>query len=358
MSDMNTVLASVLGQWFADHGRDLPWRRPGTTAWGVLVSEVMSQQTPVTRVAPIWTEWMQRWPDPAAFAAAPAADVLRAWGRLGYPRRALRLHECAKAVVDRHDGEIPADVEALLALPGIGTYTARAVAVFAYRQRHPVVDTNVRRVVARYAHAKPDAGHATTSADLRDAEALLPDEPEAAARLSTALMELGALVCTARTPRCAECPIAHDCGFLVSGAELPQGPSRKRQRYHGTTRYVRGRIMALLRDAEHPVTRIAIDGVWHETARREEALSGLINDGLVDALPDDRFSLPGLVGRYGTACSSAHSGRSVSGGGESRYNRVSAVSSSTKATFTRSGATSSSGTANTAVDCRSPKVAP
>ncbi|WP_041624567.1 A/G-specific adenine glycosylase [Stackebrandtia nassauensis] len=289
---MNAVLASVMGHWFAENGRELPWRTPETTAWGVLVSEVMSQQTPVARVAPIWTEWMGRWPTPADFADAPAADVLRAWGRLGYPRRALRLHECAKAVVERHGGVIPDDVDALLALPGIGTYTARAVAVFAYRQRHPVVDTNVRRVVARWAHAKPDAGHATTTADLRDAEALLPSEPEEAARLSVALMELGALVCTARSPRCGDCPIARDCGFLASGESLPEGPSRKPQRYHGTTRYVRGQIMALLREAEHPVARVAIDGVWHETARREEALSGLISDGLVDALPGDRFALP------------------------------------------------------------------
>lgn len=292
VSGMNAVLATTMGRWFADNGRELPWRRPGTTAWGVLVSEVMSQQTPVARVAPIWTEWLNRWPTPTDFAAAATADVLRAWGRLGYPRRALRLHECANAVVERHGGRIPDDVDALLALPGIGTYTARAVAVFAYRQRHPVVDTNVRRVVARWAHAKPDAGHATTTADLRDTEALLPTDPGAAADLSIALMELGALVCTARTPRCDQCPIAADCGFLVSGVTLPEGPSRKPQRYHGTTRYVRGQIMALLRDSEHPVTRVAIDGVWHETARREEALSGLISDGLVDALPDDRFALP------------------------------------------------------------------
>jgi A/G-specific adenine glycosylase len=289
---MNDWLADTLIDWFAVNRRDLPWRRPGTTAWGVLVSEVMAQQTPVSRVAPIWTQWLDRWPSPADFAAASPADVLRAWGRLGYPRRALRLHECARAVVERHDGDIPADLDALLALPGIGVYTARAVAVFSYRQRHPVVDTNVRRVVARFAQGRPDAGTATTTADLRATEELLPFDSERAADLSIALMELGALVCTARSPQCGDCPVAARCGFLASGAVLPDRPSRRPQRYHGTTRYVRGQIMALLRDAEHPVPRVAIDALWHEPARREEALTGLITDGLVDALDGDRFTLP------------------------------------------------------------------
>ncbi|MGH8793711.1 MAG: A/G-specific adenine glycosylase [Stackebrandtia sp.] len=291
-SSTNDWLAARLIDWFAAHGRDLPWRHEGTTAWGVLVSEVMSQQTPVARVAPVWTEWMGRWPTPADFAAASPADVLRAWGRLGYPRRALRLHECAGAVVERHGGEIPSDVNELLALPGIGDYTARAVAVFAYRGRHPVVDTNVRRVVARFDAGRPDAGAATTPADLRATEALLPREAETAADASVAIMELGSLVCTARAPQCGQCPIAAECAFLASGESLPDRPSRRPQRYHGTTRYVRGQIMALLRDSADPVPRVRIDGVWHEDARREEALAGLIDDGLVDALEDDRFALP------------------------------------------------------------------
>lgn len=292
MSAMNDWLASRLSEWFQTHRRDLPWRKPEVTAWGVLVSEVMSQQTPVSRVAPIWVEWMRRWPAPADFAAETPAEVLRAWGRLGYPRRALRLHECAAAVVQRHGGEVPSHVDQLLQLPGIGDYTARAVAVFAYRRRHPVVDTNVRRVVARFDAGRPDAGAATTSADLRAAEALLPQDVPAAVDASVALMELGALVCTARAPRCDECPIASECAFLASGESLPDRPSRRPQRYHGTTRYVRGQIMALLRQSSQPVPRVRLDGVWHETARREEALSGLISDGLVEALPDDCFALP------------------------------------------------------------------
>ena len=135
--------AAIL-DWFDAHERDLPWRRPGTTAWGVLVSEIMSQQTPVTRVAPVWQEWMDRWPTPADFAAASRSEVLRAWGTLGYPRRALRLWECAQAITADHAGKVPADVDTLLALPGIGDYTARAVACFHYGRNVPVVDTNVR----------------------------------------------------------------------------------------------------------------------------------------------------------------------------------------------------------------------
>lgn len=289
---MNDWLADTLIDWFDTAGRDLPWRAPGTTAWGVLVSEVMSQQTPVARVAPVWVEWLSRWPTPADFAAESQAEVLRAWGRLGYPRRALRLHECAQAVVRSHDGQIPTDLDELLALPGIGTYTARAVAVFAHGQRHPVVDTNVRRVVARFAQGEPDAGAATTAADLVATQELLPADTPRAVGVSVALMELGALLCTARSPQCGDCPLASKCGFLASGATLPDKPSRRPQRYKGTTRYVRGEIMALLREAPQPVPRVAIDELWHEPARREEALTGLIRDGLVDALPDDHFALP------------------------------------------------------------------
>jgi len=292
MAPMDDWLTARLVGWFAESKRDLPWRAEGTTAWGVLVSEVMSQQTPVARVAPVWREWLERWPDPASFAAASQADVLRAWGRLGYPRRALRLHECAAAVVERHGGEIPADIAELEALPGIGTYTAAAVAVFHYRRRHAVVDTNVRRVVARFVAGEPDAGTATTTADLRAAAALLPPDPLVAAEHSVALMELGATICTARKADCGVCPLRDRCRFKASGAVLPEGPSRKRQRYHGTTRYVRGQIMAVLRESTGAVPRVVIDGVWHEPARREAALSGLISDGLVEALPGDRFTLP------------------------------------------------------------------
>ena len=148
-----------LSAWYEHAQRDLPWRRPGVTPWQILVSEFMLQQTPVARVEPIWLAWVARWPTPSATAAASAADVLRAWGKLGYPRRAKRLHECATVIAELYDDVVPSDVETLLTLPGIGAYTARAVACFAYQQRVPVVDTNVRRVVARAVHGRARCGH-------------------------------------------------------------------------------------------------------------------------------------------------------------------------------------------------------
>ncbi|HEU5128655.1 MAG TPA: A/G-specific adenine glycosylase [Glycomyces sp.] len=283
-------LAERLLPWFDAQGRtELPWRRPGTTAWGVLVSEVMSQQTQVARAAPVWEAWMERWPTPADLAGAPTAEVLRAWGRMGYPRRALRLQECARIVAEEHGGVVPADPVELERLPGIGVYTAAAVAVFHYGRRHAVVDTNVRRVVARLG-GEPDAGMATTKADLVAAEALLPAEAPAAARVSVALMELGALVCTARKPECGACPVSDVCGF--SGREVPAGPSRKRQRYKGTNRHVRGEIMAVLRGAEGPVGRDGIDAVWPDRRMVDEAIAQLIADGLVGTDEEGRFELP------------------------------------------------------------------
>ena len=186
--------------WFRAAARDLPWREPGTSPWGILVSEVMSQQTPVARVAPSWRRWMGLWPEPADLAAAPADEVLREWGKLGYPRRALRLRECAAAIVAKHDGRVPADVEALLALPGIGDYTARAVAAFAFGARTPVVDVNVRRVLRRHRQATFLPGP-HKRADMDAVEGLLYDDPAAAAELSAAWMELGATVCKTR-PAC------------------------------------------------------------------------------------------------------------------------------------------------------------
>src|SRR5215218_8508734 len=142
-------LARSLNAWFADAARPLPWRAAEVSPWAVLVSEVMLQQTQVARVVPRWEAWMERWPTPAALAAEPPSEAVRAWDRLGYPRRALWLHRAAVEIVERHGGEVPADLDALLALQGVGPYTARAVAAFAFGLRYPVVDTNTRRVIAR-----------------------------------------------------------------------------------------------------------------------------------------------------------------------------------------------------------------
>jgi A/G-specific adenine glycosylase len=289
------TLADDAIQWYDANKRDLPWRRPGTSAWAVLVSEVMLQQTPVVRVEPAWRSWMTRWPTPADLAQDPPAEAIRMWGRLGYPRRAMRLHACAVALVERHAGTVPADLDQLLALPGVGTYTARAVATFAYGRRHPVVDTNVRRVVSRAVEGKPDAGPATTTADLTAMAALLPASPERAARASIAFMELGAIVCVARSPRCTECPFEKVCVWHLSGTPAPAGPSRKPQRYAGTDRQVRGLLLEVLRHATGPVPRQRLDVVWADEVQRARALSGLVDDGLVEPLGSDadRFVLAG-----------------------------------------------------------------
>ena len=283
-------LAQEVVAWYATAARDLPWRRPGTSPWAVLVSEVMLQQTPVARVEPVWAQWLARWPTPAALAADEPGEAVRAWGRLGYPRRALRLHAAATAVVERHGGELPATVAELLDLPGVGDYTARAVAAFAHRQRQPVVDTNVRRVVARTVEGVADAP--VTRRDLALVEALLPPDGDAAATASVALMELGALVCTARAPRCAACPVAHRCAWVLAGAPALDAPVRRPQGYAGTDRQVRGRLLAVLRDADGAVDADLLAQVWDEPVQRARALDGLVADGLVDPLPDGRYALP------------------------------------------------------------------
>ncbi|MGB0970053.1 MAG: A/G-specific adenine glycosylase [Mycobacterium sp.] len=277
--------------WYAAEQRDLPWRRPGVSAWQILVSEFMLQQTPVSRVEPIWLEWIARWPTASATAAASAADVLRAWGKLGYPRRAKRLHECATVIAAQHGDVVPTDVDTLLSLPGVGTYTARAVACFAYQQRVPVVDTNVRRVVARAVHGRGDAASPTTR-DLTDVAALLPGNATAP-QFSAALMELGATVCTARAPRCGSCPLPH-CAWRSLGFPASAGPPRRTQRYAGTDRQVRGRLLDVLRANPFPVNRGALDVAWTaDPAQRDRALDSLLIDGLVEQTADGRFALYG-----------------------------------------------------------------
>lgn len=204
--------------WFDDNARDLPWRRPEAGAWGVMVSEFMLQQTPVSRVLPVYGQWLERWPTPGALAGDPAGEAVRAWGRLGYPRRALRLHAAATAIAQLHGGEVPTDHAELLALPGVGEYTAAAVASFAYGQRHAVLDTNVRRVFARAVTGVEYPPNATTAAERRVAHRMLPADEATAARWAAATMELGALICTARGPECVRCPIAGQCAWRLAGS--------------------------------------------------------------------------------------------------------------------------------------------
>jgi A/G-specific adenine glycosylase len=278
--------------WYAAHQRDLPWRRPDASPWAVLVSEIMLQQTPVVRVLPAYQAWLERWPTPTALAAAPAGEAVRQWGRLGYPRRALWLHAAACVLARRYGGEVPASHADLLGLPGIGRYTAAAVCSFAFGQRHAVLDTNVRRVLARLITGAQFPPAQPSVAEMRLAEALLPADPGVAARWSVALMELGALVCTAARPHCAQCPVAAGCAWLLAGQ--PPAPARRRgQGYSGTDRQCRGALLAVLREAHTPVSAGDLAAAWPDPAQRARALDGLVADGLADPLPDGTFSLPG-----------------------------------------------------------------
>lgn len=286
--------AGAVVDWYRDNARDLPWRRPGTTPWAVLISEVMSQQTPVARVVPAWEEWMRRWPGPAELTQAPTAAVLRVWGRLGYPRRALRLVECARAVIERHDGVLPADRDALMALPGVGDYTAGAVLAFAHGRRALTLDTNVRRVLARAVGGEALPAPSANRAERERAEALLPAADADAALWSVAVMELGALVCTARSPSCGACPWRTDCAWLAAGRPADAHAHRRRtQAWHGTDRQARGLVMARLRAAEDGAPVDARElvaaaarageraGTPRDPARPGRALAGLLADGLV-----------------------------------------------------------------------------
>ena len=282
--------------WFALNARDLPWRRPGFSAWGTLVSEIMLQQTPVARVIPRLEQWLHRWPNPDALAADSPAEAVRAWDRLGYPRRALALHAAAVTIGREHGGVVPDDVDALLALPGIGDYTARAVAAFAYGKPVPVVDVNTRRVLARAVAGQGEAGPARTRVDLATMQLLLPSDPADARAFNAGVMELGQTVCAARIPRCEACPIAELCAWRTAGYPEYDGPASPRQaRFEGSDRQVRGLIMRELRQSDTPVPAEAIEAVWPDAVQRERALAGLLADGLAVGSPSAGYTLPGSV---------------------------------------------------------------
>ncbi|MDO9455302.1 A/G-specific adenine glycosylase [Nocardioides sp.] len=278
--------------WYAEHQRDLPWRRPEASAWSVLVSELMLQQTPVARVLPVHEAWLERWPTPADLAAEPTGEAVRAWGRLGYPRRALRLHGSAVAIVKRHDGVVPDAYDDLVALPGVGDYTAAAVASFAYGRRHVVLDTNVRRVLARAVSGVEFPTTAVTRAERDLATGLLPDDEATAATWAVAVMELGALVCTAAAPRCGTCPIAGRCAWNQAGRPAYDGPARRTQAWAGTDRQCRGRLLAVLRDSDGPVHRTSLDAAWADGTQRTRCLESLLADALVTRTGPDTYALP------------------------------------------------------------------
>ena len=267
---MTSPHAEPVLAWYSAHARDLPWRAPDASPWSVLVSEIMLQQTPVSRVLPAHRAWLARWPSPSALAADPAGEAVRQWGRLGYPRRALRLHEAATIITRDHAGEVPSTHEALLALPGIGRYTAAAVAVFAFGDRHAVLDTNVRRVLARLASGEEFPGRQPSTAEYRLAESLLPEDPATAARWSVAVMELGALTCTAARPKCGTCPVSTHCKWLANGSP-PAATRPAGQRYEGTDRQCRGRLLGLLQGLSSHQSRPSASTSYGQTRPSEPA---------------------------------------------------------------------------------------
>lgn len=289
----STALARIV-RWYRGEARSLPWRGARVTPWGVMVSEFMLQQTPVDRVLPVYAAWMQRWPTPADLAASSPGDAVRAWGRLGYPRRALRLHASASECVTTHGGKVPSDVASLRTLPGVGEYTAAAIAAFAYEQRCAVLDTNVRRVHARWldGDAFPRSSSPTVGERSRALD-LLPRDAARAAEASIAVMEFGAVVCTARAPACGACPIADACAWVAAGSPAWDGPPRRGQSYAGTDRQCRGALLAVLREQHAPVPLTELVAAWPlDAAQRMRALDGLVADGLVEPLDDDRYALP------------------------------------------------------------------
>lgn len=288
-------LSRELEHWYQTTARDLPWRRAEFHqqfgAWGTLVSEFMLQQTPVTRVIPHLEAWLERWPTPELMSRATPAEVVQQWANLGYPRRALWLHRAGIQITERHAGAVPREVDALLALSGIGDYTARAVAAFAFGDRHPVVDTNTRRVLARVLDGKSQPAPPARS-DLVTMTALLPESDAESAVFNAAMMELGATVCTARAPKCDQCPIVAFCAWVAAGRPDTGDMRRKQARYEGSDRQARGAVLKALRevpDGAVPVDDIIHD--WTDLAQRHRAIDSLIADGLIEAV-DGMLRLP------------------------------------------------------------------
>ncbi len=260
-------------EWYAANGRNLAFRRTGDP-WAILVSEVMAQQTQAARAAEAWRRFIAAYPTPGSMAEASAADVIRAWRGLGYNRRALALHRAARTIVDDHWGRVPDTLDALVALPGIGPYTARAVLAIAFNRPVAALDVNIGRVLGRA------FGLADVTANQRQsaADALVP--PGRAADWTHALMDVGAAFCRPRDPGCGECPLRTLCP--VAGKVVPAKPTRAAPRFESTSRWLRGRILDALRDApdngwvqfEAPIGDHGLDAV-------AAALAALRVDGMI-----------------------------------------------------------------------------
>jgi A/G-specific adenine glycosylase len=261
--------------WFEENKRDLPWRK--STPWGVMVSEFMLQQTPVNRVLPIWIEWMERWPTPKDLAGAKKSDLLKAWGRLGYPRRALRLHEAAKVIAKKFDNQVPQSLEELRALPGIGEYTAAAIMAFAHKKKSLVLDVNIRRLFSRVLDGEEFPPLHITNTERQSRTELIPKN---AHTWAAATMELGALICTATKPKCEICPLANSCLWRAKSYPASTNQKKKSQKWHGTDRQCRGTIVEHLRN--HPrATKQSLSKIWSDNSQFEKCLASLVRDGLI-----------------------------------------------------------------------------
>lgn len=290
MGDLELTRSIALLRWWEGRGRDLPWRAT-RDPWGVLVCEVMAQQTQVARVAERWAPFLDRFPTPASCAAASVADLLRWWSGMGYNRRPVNLHRCATEVVDRHGGRLPSTLDELLALPGIGPYTARAVLAFAFEADHAIVDTNTARVLARWEAGRLTAREAQSAADQE-----LP--AGSAWAWNQAMLDLGAVVCTRRLPRCDACPVTRWCGWAAAGHPLPDpadgsaGVSAGQSRFEGSDRQGRGRLVEALRVGPISTDELANAAGWpDDRARATRVAATLVNDGLAVAA-DGGLTLP------------------------------------------------------------------
>ncbi|WP_322487923.1 A/G-specific adenine glycosylase [Chloroflexus sp.] len=295
---IDAIRADLL-QWFTNDARDLPWRRT-RDPYAIMVAEVMLQQTQVDRVIPKYQAFLAAFPTIEALAAAPTADVIRLWAGLGYNRRAVNLQRAAQAIVTRHDGRVPDSVAALRALPGIGPYTAGAIACFAFEQDVAFLDTNIRRVVRRLCVGPDHAAAATEAELLAHAEALIP--PGQGWAWNQAIMELGALICTAASPACRRCPLRRHCRAYAAAvaadtalAETMAAPALKRvaeprpaEPFVGSRRWYRGRIIAALRalpaDTALPLSELGRQVRPDFVADHEEWLQQLVRDLARDGL--------------------------------------------------------------------------
>lgn len=261
-------------RWYSKHKRDLPWRQ--TSSWGVLISEFMLQQTPVTRVLPIWNEWIERWPTPIHLARSPRAEVIRAWGNLGFPRRAIRLHETAIQITEKYDGKVPDRQKDLRLLPGVGEYTAAAVVAFGFHKKSLVLDTNIRRLLFRLIDGIEFPPAHITNLERENRTVLIPSQ---AAKWAAATMELGALICTARKPICEKCPVLTLCMWRRKGFPKTSTPTI-RSVWQGSNRHCRGTILKSLR-ASTSVTKESLTLIWPDSSQLEFAIDSLIKDGLI-----------------------------------------------------------------------------